>query len=196
MDPDSKEARRAKRLEKRRHEALGSRDDAHNHVLREDVEALEAAAREGCDLEEWDDDGCTPAFFAVMRDSGAMVGALARCGVDLGAEGAAGASSASLGSIAATRGRLGALDALRHHVDLEAHAGRDGWTAAGAAALQGNAEALDRLHALGVDLAKPCNRHNEAPLAVATKLGHRRAAAAIRGALADTASRHMEEMPE
>ena len=55
---------------------------------------------------------------------------------------------------------------------------------------------LDRLHALGVDLAKPCNRHNEAPLAVATKLGHRRAAAAIRGALADTASRHMEEMPE
>ena len=85
LDPDyarEKEARRKTRQEKRRNEALGARNDAHNHVLREDVDALRAAAAAGLDLEDVDDDGCSPAYFAVCRDSGAMLDALAACGVD------------------------------------------------------------------------------------------------------------------
>lgn len=198
-DPDyarEKEARRKTRQEKRRNEALGARNDAHNHVLREDVDALRAAAAAGLDLEDVDDDGCSPAYFAVCRDSGAMLDALAACGVDLGDEGAAGDCGASLASLAATRGCLGALRALDGRVDLARHAGRDGWTAAGAAALQGRSDALDALHGLGVDLAAPCNRHGEAPLAVARKVGHARAAESIRRALADVASRDLDAMPE
>ena len=196
VDPDSKEGRRLKRAERRRHEALGSRDDAHNHVLREDVEALKEAAAAGADLEEPDDDGCTPACFAVMRNSGVMLDALAECGVDLSDERAAGESSASLGSIAATRGSVEALRALRGHVDLGRHSGRDGWTAPGAAALQGNAAAIDALNALGVALDLPCNRHGETPATVARKVGNRKASEAIARALMDQASRHQDCMPE
>ena len=172
VDPDSKEGRRVKRLEKRRYEALGGREDAHNLVLREDVDGLVAAAGEGLDLEAPDDDGCTPACFAAMRDAGDVLDALAACGVDLGAPDASG-SAAGLASIAATRGKTAALSALARHVDLATHAGRDGWTAAGAAALAGNAASLDALKGLGVDLAARCNRHGETPAAVARKVGHR-----------------------
>ncbi|KAJ1458080.1 hypothetical protein M885DRAFT_513999 [Pelagophyceae sp. CCMP2097] len=102
--------------------------------------------------------------YAAMADKAAMLDALADCGVALGGAGAAGTSHASLGAIAASRGHINALKALATRLDLSSHAGRDGWTAAGAAALEGSVASLEALFALGVDLSRACNRHGEPPL--------------------------------
>jgi hypothetical protein len=183
VDPDSKEGRRVARAAKRAMEALGGREDAHNHVLRGDVDGLVKAAGDGVDLEARDDDGCTPACFAAARDNGPMLEALAACGVDLADRDAAGGGGASLAAIAAARGANRALGCLaRLGVDLATSAGRDGWTAAGAAALAAQADVIVALRTLRVDLRAPCNRHGETPTAVARKVGARAVLAALEGA--------------
>lgn len=92
------------------YDELGRREDMHAIVMRGDADGVAVAAAAGMSLDEFDDEGYSPAHYAAARNSPGCLRALANGGVDLARPGAR--SGALVASAAAARDGLAALREL------------------------------------------------------------------------------------